>query len=187
MERSGVAFLPDLSDAVADDVLERVARVKRQTDIVIVSIHWGSNWGYEVPPAHVRFAHRLLDGDVALVHGHSSHHPRPIEVYNDKVVLYGCGDFLSDYEGISGCEQFRGDLVLMYFPTIDIDTGALVALEMTPMQIRRMQATRASPGDCDWLCETLTRASKAFGQRIELIPGDMTSGLRLALAGALTR
>jgi hypothetical protein len=36
--------------------------------------------------SHARFAHRLLDGDVDVVHGHSSHHPRPMEVYNHKLV-----------------------------------------------------------------------------------------------------
>ncbi|MGH7712104.1 MAG: CapA family protein, partial [Gemmatimonadaceae bacterium] len=101
-ERSGVDLLRDFSDAAADDVLERVSRVTRPGDVVIASIHWGSNWGYKVPDAHVRFAHRLLDGHVALVHGHSSHHPRPLEIYKQKLALYGCGDFLTDYEGIRG-------------------------------------------------------------------------------------
>ena len=53
-------------------------------------------------PDQVRFAHRLIDGGVDLVHGHSSHHPRPIEVFRGKLVLYGCGDCINDYEGISG-------------------------------------------------------------------------------------
>ena len=47
-----------------------------------------------------RFAHRLIDGGVDLVHGHSSHHPRPVEVYRKKLILYGCGDLVDDYEGI---------------------------------------------------------------------------------------
>jgi Bacterial capsule synthesis protein PGA_cap len=35
----------------------------------------------------VRFAHRLIDGGVDVIHGHSSHHPRPIEVYRGKLIL----------------------------------------------------------------------------------------------------
>jgi poly-gamma-glutamate capsule biosynthesis protein CapA/YwtB (metallophosphatase superfamily) len=182
-QRAGVDLLEDFSDATADRVLERAARVARRGDVVIASIHWGSNWGYGVPPSHVRFAHRLLDGDVALVHGHSSHHPRPIEVYKGKLVLYGCGDFLTDYEGISGYEEYRGDLALMYFATLDPDTRTLVALRMTPMQIRRMQATSASRRDAEWLCERVTRASEEFGQRIELLRADAVDGTRLVLRG----
>jgi len=32
-----------------------------------------------------------------------------------RLILYGCGDFLNDYEGIRGYEEYRGDLALMYF------------------------------------------------------------------------
>ena len=39
-------------------------------------------------------------GGIDVVHGHSSHHPRPIEVYQRRLILYGCGDFIDDYEGI---------------------------------------------------------------------------------------
>jgi poly-gamma-glutamate capsule biosynthesis protein CapA/YwtB (metallophosphatase superfamily) len=62
---------------------------------------------------------RTSRGDQHLVHGHSSHHPRPFEVYRRTSILYGCGDYLHDYEGISGYEPFRDDLTLMYFPRID--------------------------------------------------------------------
>lgn len=167
--RAGVDFLEDLSDETADRLLDRIVSVSRAGDVVIVSLHWGSNWGYDASISQVRFAHRLLDGDVALVHGHSSHHPRPIEVYNGKLILYGCGDFLTDYEGISGYEEYRGDLCLMYFPTIDVDSGSLLALRMTPMRVCRMQTVHATPGEADWLCRSLTRASERFGRRAELI------------------
>jgi poly-gamma-glutamate synthesis protein (capsule biosynthesis protein) len=167
-ERPGVDRLDDLSDSTANDILERVQLIKRRGDVVIASVHWGSNWGFDVPPSHVRFAHRLLDGEVHIVHGHSSHHPRPIEVYNHKLVLYGCGDFLNDYEGISGYEQFRAHLALMYFPTLDSRTGELVELRMTPMQIRRLQLVRAAQRDARWLRDVLTLASQPFDSQVEL-------------------
>ncbi|MBI2218467.1 MAG: CapA family protein [Candidatus Rokubacteria bacterium] len=166
--RAGVDFLHDVSDATASAVVDRVRRVKRPGDVVVVSIHWGGNWGYAVPEAHVRFAHRLVDGGVDIVHGHSSHHPRPIEVYRDRLVLYGCGNFIDDYEGISGYEEFRDDLALMYFPAVDASTGRLTALRMTPMHIRRMRLNRASPGDAEWLRRTLDRISRDFGSEVEL-------------------
>jgi poly-gamma-glutamate synthesis protein (capsule biosynthesis protein) len=104
-DKGGVDLLPGLSDETAAAIADRVARVKRGRDVTVASIHWGTNWGYEVPGAHVRFAHRLIDGAVDVVHGHSSHHPRPIEVYRNRLILYGCGDFINDYEGILGHEE----------------------------------------------------------------------------------
>jgi poly-gamma-glutamate capsule biosynthesis protein CapA/YwtB (metallophosphatase superfamily) len=181
-DRAGVDALDELSESAVDRVLQRVARVKRPGDIVIASIHWGTNWGYDVPTTHVHFAHRLLDGGVTLVHGHSSHHPRALEVYNQKLVLYGCGDFLTDYEGIGGYEEFRGDLALMYFPMIDVQSGQLIQLRMVPMCVRRMQATRASSSDAEWLGDTLSRASSPFGERIDPAPGAVHSEPALRLA-----
>src|SRR5258705_2869413 len=118
-------------------------------------------------PAHVRFAHRLIDGGVDIVHGHSSHHPRPIEVYRNRLILYGCGDFINDYEGIRGHEQYRGDLALLYFATVDPGGGDLVQLRMTPMQLGKLALNRASSRDAAWLGSTLARASEDFGSWIE--------------------
>ncbi len=160
---SGVDVVPGVSDVTADDLLERLQCRKQRGDVAVVSIHWGDNWGYEVPESQIRFAHRLLDGGVDVIHGHSSHHPRPIEIYKDKLVLYGCGDFITDYEGITGYEEFRDDLVLTYFPRIDADTGKLVTLYMTPLQVRKMQLVRPSERDRDWLQERLASVFKEFG------------------------
>jgi poly-gamma-glutamate synthesis protein (capsule biosynthesis protein) len=104
-------------------LVDRVRREKRPGDVVLRSIHWGSNWGYDVTDDQVRFAHRLVDGGVDLVHGHSSHHPRPIEVHRGKLVLYGCGDLINDYDGISGHEEFRPDLRLLYFAALEPPPG----------------------------------------------------------------
>ena len=167
-DRPGIDLLPDLSEATASAILQRLGRVKRARDIVVASIHWGSNWGYEVPQAQQRFAHWLLDGGVDIVHGHSSHHVRPIEIYRDKLILYGCGDFLDDYEGIAGYEEFRDDLTAMYFPTVEPATSCLESLRLTPMQIRNFRATRATPADAGWLARTLHRVSQPFGASVEL-------------------
>jgi poly-gamma-glutamate synthesis protein (capsule biosynthesis protein) len=167
----GVDLLPDLSEATAARIVERVRQVKRERDLVVASIHWGSNWGYDVGSEQIRFARRLVDGGVHIVHGHSSHHPRPIEVYRNRLILYGCGDFINDYEGIEGYEQFRDDLVLMYFVALSPSTGELVSLNMTPMQIRQLKLNRPSEADCRWLRDTLDRVSAPHGAHVDLMPG----------------
>jgi poly-gamma-glutamate capsule biosynthesis protein CapA/YwtB (metallophosphatase superfamily) len=164
--RPGVAFLPRLSGAAADDLITQVRAVRQPGDIVVASIHWGSNWGYQVEDDQVRFAHRLIDGGIDVIHGHSSHHPRPVEVYRGRLVLYGCGDAINDYEGISGYEKFRGDLRLLYLASVTADTGALAALHMVPMQARNMRLRHASTADGQWMRAALERISQRFGSRI---------------------
>ena len=168
-DRPGVNLLPDLSNKSVNHVREAVQTVKRDKDIVIASIHWGGNWGYEIPHAHVQFAHTLLDSaDIDIIHGHSSHHPISIEIYNNKPIIYGCGDFINDYEGISGYEEFRDDLTLMYFLQMVPVTGKLVSLELVPMQIQRFRLHRASELDVQWLHNTLNRECRKFNHSVEI-------------------
>lgn len=169
-DRTGVDFVLEPSDAAAAEIVARVRQVKRPGDVVVASIHWGSNWGYDVTGGQVRFAHRLVDGGIDVVHGHSSHHPRPIEVYQDKLILYGCGDFIDDYEGITGHESYRDDLRLMYFVSVDPATGTQVSLQMVAMQARRLRLQRSSREDSEWLREVLDRVSRDFGSRVSLGP-----------------
>jgi poly-gamma-glutamate synthesis protein (capsule biosynthesis protein) len=164
-KRAGVNYLDDLSARSVERIAAEVGAAKRHGDVVVASIHWGGNWGYAVPSAQRSFAHALIDAGVDVVHGHSSHHPRGIEVYRDRLVLYGCGDFLNDYEGISGHEDFRPDLTLMYLPALDAASGRLVQLRLVPMQIRHFRANRVRPDDARWLAEMLTREGHAFGTR----------------------
>src|SRR5215467_6763658 len=168
-ESSGVNVLSDLSLSGMARIAEQVEHLRRPGDVILVSIHWGSNWGYEVAHAEQRFAHALIDdAGVSIVHGHSSHHPKGIELYRDKLILYGCGDFLNDYEGIQGYEEYRGDLALMYFASVDSVNAAVTSLEIVPLQIRNFRLVRPSSPDVEWLQQTLDRESRRFGVRVAL-------------------
>ena len=167
-DRSGVNLLRDLSPRSTDGVARRVGAHKRGGDLVVMSIHWGGNWGYEISARQQAFARSLIDAaGVDVVHGHSSHHVKGIEVYRDKPILYGCGDFLDDYEGIGGYEAYRADLALMYFPTLDVATGKLRRFEMTPTRMRGFRVQRARGEDAAWLLERINREGVKFGTRAE--------------------
>jgi poly-gamma-glutamate capsule biosynthesis protein CapA/YwtB (metallophosphatase superfamily) len=183
-DRPGVDLLEDLSGRTVDRVAEQVACAKDPEDVVVASIHWGDNWGFAVPDEHVRFAHALVGAGVDVVHGHSSHHVRPIEVFEDRLILYGCGDFLNDYEGIAGYEEFRGDLALMYLPTVEKGSGRLVELSLTPMQIRRFMLRRASRADTEWLRGTINRESRRFGFAVDVTAEGRLECLRTSAGTA---
>ena len=156
--RPGVYLLPDLTHATVNDIASIIATRRRPGDRVVVSLHWGGNWGYEIPPEHRQFAHALIDeAAVDVVHGHSSHHPVGIEVYRGKPVVYGCGDLIDDYEGISGHARYRHDLALLYLLTLHRETGELRQLEMVPMQRSRFRLVHASHDDRAWLQQVLDR------------------------------
>lgn len=165
----GVNFLPDLSERTTAKLATEINAMRRPGDVVVASIHWGGNWGYEISRDQVAFAHRLIDGAGAhVVHGHSSHHVKALEVYRGRPILYGCGDFLNDYEGISGYEAYRDDLMLMYFPVLDPAAAEpLVEFIMVPLQMRNFRLNRASEKDQEWLFSVLAREVGRFGAGLQ--------------------
>jgi poly-gamma-glutamate capsule biosynthesis protein CapA/YwtB (metallophosphatase superfamily) len=181
---AGVNFIPSLSQAIVDAISTQLAAIRQPGDVVVVSIHWGPNWGYEIADEQRRFAHALIEeAGVAIVHGHSSHHPKGVEIHRDSLILYGCGDFLNDYEGIEGHEAFRGDLALMYFATVEAETGHLVTLEIAPLQIHQFRLVRPSPGDVDWLRQTIDRESAPLGTRLALTADGRLNALSSGTSG----
>ena len=169
---------PSLRDA-ADEVATEVLAHKRDGDVAIVSVHWGSNWGYGIAQSEIAFAHRLIDAGIDIIHGHSSHHPRPIEIYRGKPILYGCGDVIDDYEGIGGHESFRSDLRLLYLISTDPASGELISLRMIPLRVRRMQLERASQADAEWLRATIEHTSRRFEIRVASRPDDLLEVMSL--------
>jgi poly-gamma-glutamate capsule biosynthesis protein CapA/YwtB (metallophosphatase superfamily) len=164
----GVNLLDDFSEATAARAADQMRAYQQSGDLIIASIHWGSNWGYEIPRDQIMFAHCLIEEGIAIVHGHSSHHVKAIEVFKGRLILYGCGDFLTDYEGINGYEMFRGDLALMYLIEIDSRDGELITARLVPMRMQRFRLERASAADAEWLCKLLNELGKPFATNTHL-------------------
>jgi poly-gamma-glutamate synthesis protein (capsule biosynthesis protein) len=161
----GVNFLPALDDAAVGRVRAEVWAYRRPDDLVVVSLHWGGNFEFQIPDSQRAFAHALVDEVGAdVVHGHSSHHVKGIEVYRNRPIFYGCGDFLNDYEGIKGGGgEFRDDLTCMYFPALRRDGRGLANCKLTPLSIRRFRLEYPRDTDHEWLRETLRRECGRFG------------------------
>lgn len=171
-DRPGVHLLEDLSGRTLARIRELVERHRRPGDLLLASIHWGGNWGYGIPPDHRRFAHGLVELGFHLVHGHSSHHARAVEIADGVPILWGCGDFLNDYEGIEGDGEFRDDLAVAWLPSFRGPPWQPESFEAAVFRIRRMRLETAPRADRDWLAGVLERESRPFGVRVEAAAGN---------------
>jgi len=100
-DRGGVNYIQLDGQQSVLRVKAQLDRVRQPGDIVVASIHQGSNWGYAIDREFIPFAKSLIDiAKVDVLHCHSSHHFKGISVYKSKLIIWGCGDFLTDYEGI---------------------------------------------------------------------------------------
>lgn len=164
--RPGVALLRDCSAASVERLRSRIVNARHSGDLVVVSLHWGPNWGYGVEPEQRWFARALIDeAGVDVVYGHSSHHPMAIEFHAGRPILYGCGDFINDYEGIGGYEAYRPDLALMYFVALDSASGA-ADLRLVPLMRKQFRLRHATEADLVWLQDMLGREGGAFGTHV---------------------
>ena len=161
-ESPGVRYLPvDPGDARARLLLDDVARERETTDLVIVSAHWGGNWGVEVPRRHRQFARALVDAGADVVFGHSPHIVRGVEVYRGRPILYGAGDFVDDY-AVDPVE--RNDRSFVFVLRTE---GAMpVELRMHPTEIVEFQARRARRHAAE-IAREMARRCAALGTRAE--------------------
>lgn len=84
--RTGCARLPERAA-----LLERVRRLRRQVDMVVVMLHWGREFHEYPTPAQVRLARALVDAGADIIAGHHPHAIQAIEEYRGSVIAYSLG------------------------------------------------------------------------------------------------
>lgn len=169
-EKPGVNLI-EAGDRGLDAVKQRVAGVKQSGDVLIASVHAGNNFGHEIDPAQRDLFHRLIDeARFDVIHCHSSHHVKAIEVHNGRPIFYGTGDLINDYEGLPVRPErgpFCTHLGMIAFADISPASGACAALFLCPTRLRRMRVERADADEAERLAVILNRESARFGTRIE--------------------
>eukprot|EP00747_Dinoflagellata_sp_TGD_P075148 gnl/TRDRNA2_/TRDRNA2_158623_c0_seq1.p1 gnl/TRDRNA2_/TRDRNA2_158623_c0~~gnl/TRDRNA2_/TRDRNA2_158623_c0_seq1.p1 ORF type:complete len:208 (-),score=23.74 gnl/TRDRNA2_/TRDRNA2_158623_c0_seq1:142-765(-) len=172
----------EFTDAWVQRFAEHVGTFRQKGDVVVASVHWGVNWSWEIPQEQQEFARKLVDvADVDIVHGHSSHHFKGIELYKGRLLMYGAGDILTDYEGIKeGTTQLgdevgaRGDLGFMYFVDYDAFKRRVDGLTLKPTLLRHLRIELPTETDVQLALQTIQRECEKFGLKVQLDEGNQT-------------
>lgn len=156
--RSGIYFVPpEPSSTQWQELFGKVKQAKAKSDFLIVSPHWGPNWGYEVQPMYLRWAHSLIDAGADMIFGHSGHVPRGIEIYKNRPIIYSAGDFIDDY-AIGEAET--NDEGFVYI--LELDGARPTGLQLHPTIIKNFQAQLAG-SRAPRIAHELLRLSEEFG------------------------
>ncbi len=141
----GIFYVPiDLKDSRAVRLIESVKEVKNNSDVVIVSAHWGPNWGYYPKSRHIPFAHALIDAGVDIIFGHSAHIFQGIEIYKNKPIFYSTGDFIDDY-AVDEIERNDQSFIFM----VELEKKEIRKIRLYPVIIRDFQAVAADPSEAE--------------------------------------
>lgn len=159
----GVHYVPiDLQDERAQKLLEIVRRSKENVDYLIVSPHWGPNWGYAPPAEQIPFAHALIDAGADLIFGHSGHIFRGIEFYRGKPILYCAGDFIDDY---AVDELERNDESFIF--VLETDFARVQRLRLYPTIIEHFQARLARRRESERIVPKMELLCQRFETRTQ--------------------
>lgn len=135
----GIFYVPlSLNDKRAKMLFDIIKKTRDDVNILIVSAHWGPNWGYEVPKEQITFAHALIDAGADIIYGHSAHVSRGIEIYKGKPIFYSTGNFIDDY-AIDEIE--RNDQSFIFI--VEVDPPEFKKITLFPTIIRNYQAKLA--------------------------------------------
>ncbi|NIN35712.1 MAG: poly-gamma-glutamate biosynthesis protein, partial [Gammaproteobacteria bacterium] len=73
-QQPGLNMVSHGSAEAIEAIAQEIEQFKNKEDLVVVSLHWGGNWGYAIEKGQRDFAHALIDKAGAdIIHGHSSH------------------------------------------------------------------------------------------------------------------
>ena len=77
-----------------------IERVRDKVDVVIVAMHWGTEYSTGVSAEQEQIANYLSSLGVDIIIGTHPHVVEPIDFIGKTMVIYSLGNFISDQEGI---------------------------------------------------------------------------------------
>jgi len=86
-ERSGTAY-PHIRR-----LQQTIETMKSQTDLVVVSFHWGGELMTTPKPYQRSYAHQAIDWGADLVIGHHPHVLEGLELYKGRLIAYSLGNY----------------------------------------------------------------------------------------------
>jgi poly-gamma-glutamate synthesis protein (capsule biosynthesis protein) len=101
-------------------ILDDIAALRREVDIVVVAFHWGLVWVPRVIADYqVTAAHACIDAGADLILGHHAHVPKAIGAYDGKVCFYSLSNFIMSSTAKS--EHGRAEFEKRYGVKLDPD------------------------------------------------------------------
>jgi poly-gamma-glutamate capsule biosynthesis protein CapA/YwtB (metallophosphatase superfamily) len=156
----GVYYVPVVDgDRRVAELLELVRRTKARVGLLIVSAHWGPNWGSGVPAQHRNLARALVVAGADVVFGHSPHIFRGVELYRNRPIIYSAGDFVDDY-AVDPVERNDQSFIFM----LDTRGSLPITLRLHPTVISDFQA-RLARGSSHEIAGRMLRLSQHLGTR----------------------
>ncbi len=95
-QRESSGRIYGIADMSIEKMKEIIGKAKLENDIVIVSMHAGTEYAASPNKQQKEFAESAIDAGADLVIGHHPHTVQTVEKYKDKYIIYSLGNFVFD-------------------------------------------------------------------------------------------
>ena len=157
----GVNYIDLARNEGVEKTINAIEKLRQETDIIIVSIHWGPNMQSKPSREFIQFAHAMIDHGANVIHGHSAHILQGIECYDSNLILYDTGDFVDDYAVDT---DLRNDLSAFFILTLN--KSGVLSLKIIPVRIFNYQVNQAIDEDYTWVINQMKRLSSDFNTHV---------------------
>lgn len=153
-DKAGYNYI-DLRDEAQIKQTLKQAVDKSNSDLNIVSMHWGKNHDHEITDLEQRFAHIAIDAGMDAVVGHHSHLTRGIEIYRGTPIFYDLGNFVVDFKFFDWDDR-------SILAKLIIRDKKIYRVELIPVSVRDKTVTPLTGQESEAILERLAQLSAPF-------------------------
>lgn len=121
---------PGVAPLRRDVVRPALAALRPRVDLIVVSVHWGIDYG-DVTPTQRTWGRQLAAYGADLVVGHHPHVAQGVALHGDTIVLYSLGNFV--FGGTTRFASIEASRRLGWIADIEVEDGRIVALSLVPV------------------------------------------------------
>jgi len=148
--------------ALKKEQLENTIRsLEGQVDLIVVSLHWGTEYSDYPTPAQREIAHSLVDAGADLILGHHPHCLQGMEFYKGSLIAYSLGNFVYDRQRRPKCQE--GLLLQVRFQGPWLQEALIY-----PVLIQNEQPRLAAGSEADRILQRTAVLAKELGVSLEV-------------------
>lgn len=140
-----------------------ISQLKKNANIIVVSMHWGPNMRTHPTEEFINFAHKIIDSGADIFHGHSAHIFQGIESYKNRLIFYDLGELIDDY---AIDPILRNNCSI--FVLVTCNKKEMISFKVVPLFIDHMQVNKATGKNHEWISERIKKLSAEFNTEVNI-------------------
>jgi len=147
-------------------IVSDIKALSEKVDIVVVSLHWGTEYAYGPSQAQRQLAHQFVDEGADIILGHHPHVVQGVEVYKQGIIAYSMGNFIFDQ---NWSKNTREGFVLEAV----VNKLGIIEIKLYPVIIHDTQPKFAQDEWARNLARDLQRYSMDLGTELDILQNPL--------------